>query len=174
MPPVDLDADLIPAASAAGLRLGTRLAECLGPAGGATSVEYRPGFDLNAAIDRNTGILIVRDYFPPGSGHSAAFCGPDLVRLQFNAADELFAVWVHAGYRGRAFGRVGGGTELAEVRALFPLFYDDGDELFHPDGAASPLAPPGIAFLAGPDAGAASNPVLGIRVHDWAIMRRTP
>ena len=172
MPAADLDADLIPGTAAAGFRLGARLKECPGLLREAVEVECRPGFNLVAAIDRNPGVLVVRNYFPLGSGHTAVIHGSGVVTLGFNAREELFEVSVREGYRGRAFGRVGIGTPLEEVRALFPVFYDGGDEMYYPDREQAPGAPSGIAFLASEQELPGGTPVVGISVHDWELMRR--
>src|SRR5262245_53370832 len=126
MPSVDLDAALIPGTSAAGIPIGVRLSGCRGLLQGAAEVEYRPGFNLVEAIGCNTGVLVVRNYFPMGSGHTAVFYQADVIRLCFIADEELFEVSVWEGYRGRAFGRVGIGSRLQEVRELFPVLYVDG------------------------------------------------
>ena len=81
MPAVDLDADLIPGTSAAGWRIGVRLAECHELVRGATEVEYRPGLNLVDAIDRNAGVLVVRNTFPLGSGNTAVVVGAEVVVL---------------------------------------------------------------------------------------------
>jgi hypothetical protein len=171
MPAVDLDADLIPNTSAAGFRLGARLPECPGLLREAVEVEYRPGFNLVEAIDRNTGVLVVRNCFPMGSGHTAVFFGAGVVNFGFNAREELFEVSIREGYRGRAFGRIGIGSPLEEVRALFPVFYDGGDEMYYPVQEQSPGVLSGIAFLAGEEELPGGTPVLGISVHDWELMR---
>lgn len=171
MPTVDQEAELIPGTSAAGFPIGIRLSSCQMLLQAAVEVEYRTGFNLVEAIDRNTGVLVVRNYFPMGSGHTAVFYRADMVRLQFNAAEELFEVCVRDGYRGRAFGRVGIGTRLREVRNLFPLFYDGGDEMYYPDAEVAANSPPGIAFSADPHVSEDDAEVLAISVHDWELMR---
>jgi hypothetical protein len=171
MPAVDLDADLIPGTSAAGWRLGVRLTECGELLRGATEVEYQPGFNLVEAIHRNIGVLVVRNYFPIGSGNTAIFFGADIVRFDFNAVGALFCVWTFEGYRGRAFGRIGIGSTIQEVQSSFPVFYDDGDEMYYPDQEKSPGVPSGIAFVAYPDDAVKETPVVGICVHDWDVMR---
>ena len=171
MTPVELDADLIPGTSAAGFSIGVRLSDCRRLLREAAVVEYRPGFNLVEAVDRNTGVLVVRNYFPLGSGHTAVFYGADVVRLGFNANEELFEVSVHEGYRGRAFGRVGIGSHLREVRELFPVFYDGGDEMYYPDRGLAPDAPLGIAFHAPQEEQPDRAAILGISVHDWELMR---
>lgn len=172
MPAVDLDADLIPGTSAAGWQIGSRLSESAELLPAATEIEYRPDFDLNGAVNRNAGVLVVRNYFPRGSEHTAVYFGADVVRLQFNAAGELFCVWVFEGYRGRAFGRIGIGSSLQEVRSLFALFYDSGDEVYYPDHESSPDAPTGIAFYASEQEHPGRTSIHGISIHDWEIMRR--
>jgi len=139
---------------------------------GAAEVVYQPGFPLNDTIDENAGVLIVRNYFPQGSGNTAVFFEADVVRFNFNAAGELFCIWAFKGYRGRAFGRVGIGSPLHEVRSLFSLFYDSGDEMYYPDHELSPGGPSGIAFVA-PEQEPSVTSVVGISVHDWGIMRRS-
>lgn len=173
MPAVDLDADLIPGTSAAGWRIGARLSECNELLRGATEVEYRLGFNLVEAIDGNAGVLVVRNTFPLGSGNTAVVVGADVVRFGFNARGELFEVSVREGYRGRAFGRVGIGSSVGEVRSLFPVYFDGGDELFYPDTSPAPHAPSGIGFYAGDDGPSDDAPILVISVHDWDIMRRS-
>ena len=172
MQAVDLDADLIPGTSAAGWRIGVRLVECAELLRGATEVEYRPGFRLVDAINCNVGVLIVRNTFPLGSGHTAVYCGANLVDLGFNVREELFEVTVWEGYRGRAFGQIGIGSSVREVRSLFPLFYDGGDEMYYPDRELSPGAPSGIAFCASEVEEPGGTPILGISIHDWDVMRR--
>ena len=166
---VDLDENLIPSTSAAGWRIGTRLVECGELLRGATEVENRPGFQLNNAINRNVGVLVVRNTFPYKSGNTTIIFGADVVRLDFNSAGELFCIWVFEGYRGRAFGRIRIGSSLAEVRSLFSVFYDNGDEMYYPDQELSPSAPSGIAFVAAAE-GTRDTPILGISIHDWGIM----
>jgi hypothetical protein len=172
MPSVDLDAELIPGTSAAGFPLGVRLSGCKGLLQDAAEVECRPGFNLVEAIGRNAGVLVVRNYFPLGSGHTAVFYQADTLTLCFNAGEELFEVSVREGYRGRAFGRVGIGSQLQEVRDLFPVFYDGGDEMYYPDRELAPNAPSGIAFYASPEEQPDGAPILAISVHDWELMRR--
>jgi hypothetical protein len=174
MSTVDLNADLIPGTSAAGWRIGVRLPECHAMTRGATEVEYRPGFNLVDAIIHNAGVLVVRNTFPLGSGHTAVVVGADVVRFGFNARGELFEVSVREGYHGRAFGSVGIGNSVAEVRSLFPVFFDSGDELFYPDTELAPHAPSGIGFYAGDDEPPDDAPIMAISVHDWDIMRRSP
>jgi hypothetical protein len=169
----DLDAALIPGVSAAGWRLGDRLGDNPEVLRAATEVVYRPGFHLNVAIDGNAGVLVVRDFFPAGSGHTAVFLGASVVRLTFNARDELFEVSVYEGYRGRAFGRIGVGSPVGEVRSLFPVVFDGGDEAFYPDTDLAPHAPSGIGFYAGDDEPPDDTPIFAISVHDWEVMRRS-
>lgn len=171
MPAVDLDADLIPGTSAAGWRIGVRLTECGELLRGATDVEYRPGFNLVEAIDRNIGVLVVRNTFPLRSGNTSVFYGPDVVRFNFNAAGTLFCIWAFEGYRGRAFGRIGIGSPIQEVQSMFPVFYDDGDEMYYPDQEKSPGVPSGIAFIAGQEDAVKETPIIGVCVHDWDVMR---
>jgi hypothetical protein len=173
MPAVDLDADLIPGTSAAGWRIGARLAECRELLLGATEVQYHPGFHLNSAISGNAGVLVVRDSFPEGSGNTTVYFGADIVRFNFNAAGELFAIWTFEGYWGRVFDRIGIGSQLREVRALFPVFYDSGDEMYYPDPEQSPGAPSGIAFDAAEEEELEDTPICGFCVHDWDLMRRS-
>jgi len=66
MQAVDLEADLFPGKAAAGWQMGDNLAEHYGRLSNAEEVVYQPGFHLNDAIDRNTGILVVRNSFPLG------------------------------------------------------------------------------------------------------------
>jgi hypothetical protein len=172
MPPVDLNADLIPGTAAAGFPIGARLSECTEFLQRAEEVTYRPGFNLVEAIGRNTGVLVVRNYFPMGSGHTAVFYRADMITLSFNANEELFQVFVLEGYRGRAFGQVGVGSRLQEVRNLFPVVYDDGDEMYYPDLEQTPDAPLGIAFSASREEPLDGPRILGISVHDWVVMRR--
>src|SRR4051794_22335390 len=101
MSAVDLDAELIPGTSAAGWRIGVRLPECHELVWGATEVEYRPGVNLVDAVNRNAGVLVVRNTFPLGSGNTAVVVGINVVRFSFNARGELFEVSVGEGYRGR-------------------------------------------------------------------------
>jgi hypothetical protein len=173
MPAVDLDADLIPGTSAAGWQIGARLAECGALLHDATEVEYLPGFHLVDAINANVGVLLVRNYFPLGSGHAAVFFGASVVEFGFNAAGELFSISVSKGYRGRAFSRIGIGSSVEEVRSLFPVFYDAGDEMYYPDQELSPGAPSGISFCAGEVEQSGGTPILAICVHDWDVMRRS-
>jgi hypothetical protein len=172
MTAVDLDAELIPGKAAAGWLIGDRLAECGDRLHGAEEVEYRPGFHLNDAISRNAGVLVVRNYFPLGSGHTAVFFGADVVRFEFNAAGELFCAWAFEKYRGLAFGRIGIGSPLDEVRVLFPVVWDDGDEMYFPDLELSPEAPRGIAFCAAEDEQPGGTPIHGISINDLELMRR--
>jgi hypothetical protein len=174
MPTVDLDADLIPGLSAGGWRIGDRLSDCTELLVVATNIEYQPEFHLAEAISRNTGVLIVRNYFPLDSGHTAVFFGAVVVRLVFNARGELFEVSVGEGYRGLAFGRIGIGSSVEEVRSLFPVFYDGGDEMYYPDHELFPGAPSGIAFYASEEEQPEGTPILAISVHDWDVMRRSP
>jgi hypothetical protein len=167
----DLTGHLIPGTSAAGWRIGTRLAECSALTHGATLVEYRPGFDLVNAINANEGVLLVRDS-PRGSGHITAYVGHGVVTFRFNRRGELYEVAVADGYKGRAFDRIGIGSPLDEVRSLFPVFYDGGDEMYYPDGELFPDAPSGIAFYASETEEPGSTPILVISVHDWDVMRR--
>ncbi|HEX8916462.1 MAG TPA: hypothetical protein VF796_29190, partial [Humisphaera sp.] len=169
----DPDAPLIPGISAAGWRIGTGLGECGPLLHGAIEVEYQPGFHLVNALNANDGVLVVRNYFPLGSGHTAIFVGADVGEFHFNGRDELFEVAVGKGYRGRAFGRIGVGSRLEEVRSLFPVFYDSGDEMYYPDSEVAPDAPPGIAFLATETAEPSGTPILAISIHDWHVMRRS-
>jgi hypothetical protein len=173
MPAVDLDADLIPGTAAAGWRIGTRLAECGELVRDAIEIAYLPGVNLVEAINRNTGVLVVRNHFPQGSGHTAVVYGTDVVRFSFNAREELFEVSVREGYLGRAFGRVGIGSSVGEVRSLFSLVFDGGDELFYPDTERAPQAPSGIGFYAGDDEPPDDAPIIAISIHDWAVMRRS-
>ncbi|AMV25136.1 hypothetical protein VT84_12125 [Gemmata sp. SH-PL17] len=95
-----------------------------------------------------------------------------MVRFDFNAAGDLFCIWAFEGYRGRAFSRVGIGCPLQEVLSQFPLFFDNGDEMYYPDWESAPNAPTGIAFVAHEDEQPGRMPVLGICIHDWSVMRR--
>ena len=169
-----MDADLIPRTSAAGWRIGVHLQECYELLRGATEVEVRPGFNLLDAIDRNAGVLVVRNTLPLRSGNTAVVVGANIVWFNFNARGELFDVCVREGYRGRAFGRIGIGSTISEVRSLFPAYFDGGDELFYPDSEVAPHAPRGIGFYAGDDEPPDEAPIIAISVHDWGIMRRTP
>lgn len=169
MPAVDLDADLIPGTSAAGWRIGIKLPECVELLRGATEVEYRLGFNLNEAIDRNVGVLVVRNCV--NSGRTSVFFGADVVRFDFNAAGTLYCIWTFEGYRGRAFSRIGIGSPIQEVQSLFPVFYDDGDEMYYPDQEKSPGVPSGIGFVAFPEDAVKETPVFGICIHDWDVMR---
>lgn len=172
MPAVDLNAELIPGTSAAGWRIGVRLTECGELVRNATEIDYQPGFNLVEAINRNTGVVVIRKHFPLGSGHTAVVYGADVVRLNFNAQQELFEVAVQDGYRGRAFGRIGIGSSVGEVRSLFPVFFDGGDELFYPDTELAPHAPSGIGFYAGDEEQPDDAQIIIISVHDWSVMRR--
>lgn len=172
MSAVDLDADLLPGTSAAGWAIGARLAECGELVRGATEVVYHPGFHLVEAIRRNTGVLIIRNHFPQGSGHTAVVYGAGVVHLQFNAREELFEVSVREGYRGRAFGRIGVGGSMEDVRSMFPISYDGGDEAYYPDRESYPGAPTGISFHASEVERPGGTPILAISVHDWGVMRR--
>ncbi len=173
MAAVDLNGDLIPRTAAAGWRIGTRLTQCSELVRGAAEVEYRPGFNLRDAINRNVSVLVVRNYFPVGSGNTAVIFGAHVVRFDFNAASELFCIWAFEGYRGRAFSRIGIGSPLEELRSLFPVVYDDGDEMYYPDQEISPEAPRGIAFIASQEDPPGDPSIIGICVHDWDIMRRS-
>lgn len=169
---VDLDADLIPGKAAAGWQLGDNLAERLGQLSSVEEVVYSPGFHLVHAIDRNTGILVVRNYFPLDSGNTAVYFGANVVRFDFGPADELFCIWVFDGYPGRAFGQIGIGSPLASVREMFPLFWDGGDEMYYPDPDLSNDVPKGIAFAATEGDRDGTSPIYGICIHDWELMRR--
>jgi hypothetical protein len=172
MPAVDLDADLIPGTFAAGWRIGTRLMDCTELLVVATNVEDQSGFNLGEAIDRNTGVLIVRNVFPLGSGYTSVIFGAGVVQLVFNARSELFEVYVKKGYRGLAFGRIGIGSSVEEVRSLFPVVYNSDDGMYYPDHELSPGAPSGIGFYASEEEQPGGTPILAISVHDWDFMRR--
>lgn len=172
MTTVDLDAPLIPGISAAGWRIGDRLLDRAELLWVARHFVYHPGFHLNDAIDANEGALIVRNFFPEGSGHTAVFFGAGVVKLAFNARGELFEVSVWEGYRGRAFDRIGLGSTVEEVRSLFPVYYDSGDEMYYPDEEQSADVPTGISFFASEAAQPGGTTILGMSVHDWSVMRR--
>ena len=170
MQALDLDADLIPGTSAAGWRIGLRLAECDALLQGSTEIDYQPGFHLVHAINGNAGVLVVRNY-PQGSGHTVVFYGANVVKFGFNAREELFEVSVWEGYRGRAFGRIGIGSSVEEVKSLFPVFFDGGDEMYYPDQQLSASVPSGIGFHASEVEHPGGTPILAISVHDWGVMR---
>lgn len=172
MPAFDLDAPLIPGISAAGWRIGDRLSDSAELLREARTVVYQPGFHLNDAITANTGVLIVRNDFPEGSGHTAVIFGAGVVWLNFNAREELFEVSVWEGYRGRAFDRIGVGSTVEEVRSLFPVCYDASDEVYYPDREQAAEAPTGISFVACEEGLPGGTPILAISVHDWGVMRR--
>lgn len=168
---LDLDAELIPGRSAAGLRLGSKLSDCGHLFGPADDVSLRAGFNLVAAIERNDGFLLVRDYFPEGSGHTAVFFRADVISFVFNARGQLFEVRVRGGYRGLAFGAIGVGSTIGDLTRHFPVFFDSGDELYYPDREQCPTAPAGIAFHAAAEGGGEDTRICGITVHDWGMMR---
>jgi hypothetical protein len=172
MTSIDLDGELIPGRFAAGLSIGDQFSDCEELLRNAVEVEYLPGFNLVEAINCNTGVLVVRNYFPLGSGNTAVFYRAHVITMQFNRREELYSVSMGEGYRGRAFGRVGVGSQLQEVRELFPVFYDDGDEMYYPDPESAVCVPSGIAFHASGEQPEDIAPILGISIHDWELMRR--
>lgn len=131
---MDLHADIVPGASAAGFSLGDEFHAVLAAIG--AFHRWQPGQGgLAAQLATNRGWL----YVAPARDGQAATRGPSLyflnncIRLVFNA-DTKRICWIEvgAGYHGRLWGEVRVGATLASVLRHTELAYDGGEVLYYP------------------------------------------
>lgn len=169
-PILQLDAPIVPGRSAAGFEIG-QLASTLDQAlSVARRVSYRPGFNLNEAIQQNVGLLVIEDFPKPGSGRTLYF-GPDIVRLVFSSDGRLGCIYLFDGYLG-VYNGVAIGDPLACITSGETLEFDDGDEMYYRIGIDGEYIA-GLAICAW-DADPAeheSTLIHGYCVHDWSVFR---
>lgn len=56
----------------------------------------------------------------------------DLIRLQFNSTDVLYCIYILNGYQGIVFDKIGIGSRLSDLKELFEVEYDSGNEMYYP------------------------------------------
>lgn len=157
---MDLHADIVPGASAAGFSLGDDF-HVVAAAIGAFR-RWQPGQGhLATQLATNPGWL----YVSPARDGQAATQGPSLyflnncIRLGFTA-DTRRICWIEvgAGYQGRLWGEVRVGDTLASAMRYTELDYDSGEELYYPQRPGCK----GVAFYA-LEAGADKMPNVDIQ-----------
>ncbi len=164
---LELRAPIKPGSSAAGFRIGQHLADLHAAFAGARVVEYYEGFNLNDALNKNTGVLILNG-FGAGAGCSVYF-GPETVRLVFSGNKVLGCIYAFDGYLGRYRGTPIG-APLSAISAVEPIGFDDGDEMYYRlDQAGEHL--PGLSIVATKANFIEHDKTLiqGYCVHDWSV-----
>lgn len=169
---VDLFADLVPGASAAGFVLGQKLSDVKALLDPAPKQWLREEWSLAEAIDTTTDWLeVLSVQLTEGRcGGNILHYGKGAVSLSFGSDGVLYQVFVSKGYVGALFGSIKVGSKLSLVNDRFMLVYDDGDEMHYPQELN---AAKGIAFYAEelPLDDSPEQIIDGISVHDWALMR---
>ncbi|MBG6079144.1 hypothetical protein [Rubrivivax gelatinosus] len=166
---LDLHAPIEPASSAAGFRIGQRFSDLNAAFVGAHVVEYYEGFNLNRALNENTGVLVV-SRFGVGAGCSVYF-GPQTVRLVFSDNKVLGCIYLFDGYLG-VYRGTPIGAPLSSISAVEPISFDEGDEMYY-------RVDPSGEYLQGLSIVAAKanfveherTLIHGYCVHDWSIFR---
>ena len=100
----------------------------------------------------------------------------DLIRLQFNSREILYCIYLSKGYRGTAFDKIGIESKLSDVKELFEIDYDSGDEMYYPDEKSGVN---GISFYIDEIFAEDENidieksKILVICVHNWSFASET-
>lgn len=131
---MDLHADIVPGASAAGFSLGDDFHAVVAAIGAFRRWQPEQGL-LAAQLAANPGWL----YVGPARDGQAETGGPSLyylnncINLRFTAATKRICwIEVGAGYQGRLWGGVRVGDTLASAMLHTELHYDSGEELYYP------------------------------------------
>jgi hypothetical protein len=143
---MDLHADIVPGASAAGFSLGDEFHAVAAAIGAFRRWQPEQGH-LAAQLATNPGWLYVapaRDG-QAASGGASLYFRNNCIRLGFNA-DTKRICWIEvgAGYQGRLWGEVRVGDTLASAMRHTELHYDSGEELYYPQRPECE----GVAFYA--------------------------
>jgi hypothetical protein len=156
---LDLRASILPGLSAAGFAIGMDIDEIKEIVNEANIVDAPP---KNSELQSNKSVIVVRK---AGCKVSAVFFGNDQVRLCFNTQGKLFCIFLFEGYEGKYRDSITIGTQLQKVSELYPIEYDDGDEMCYVENV------PGIAFCGTCCALEVDpvQPVSGFCVHDWKL-----
>ncbi|UOD31081.1 hypothetical protein INH39_04970 [Massilia violaceinigra] len=166
---IDLHGPVIPGESAAGLHLGIELGDCFDLFKDHQFVRYYEGFNLNARIQSNRGLLRVDGL--PGTSGATLFAGPDRVRLSFSARGVLGSMYVFQGYAGDYRG-IKIGDPLSAIAGTEPVEYNSDDEMYYRVDHSGRILP-GLAIVALEiDSTSNSQSVIkGFCVHDWALFQ---
>ena len=96
----------------------------------------------------------------------------DLIRLQFNSIGILYCIYLSYGYQGIAFDKIGIGSKLSDLKELFEVEYDSGDEMYYPSEKSEVK---GISFFINEkfiedgNIDIESSKVVVICVHNWSL-----
>lgn len=170
-----LDAELIPGKSAAGFQIGKKISDYPLLIKQAKKVELDPGVRLFDIINDSDGVLyhsVLNPEFDWETKYISFFYKNDIVRLNFNTKEVLYAIWIFEGYQGKFNETIGIGSPLREVEKLFDLVYEEGDEMYYPDDEKNPNVPDGIAFMTAEndDGSPGKGDITGFCVHNWNLM----
>lgn len=157
-------AEIVPGKSAAGFNLGITISEVRSSI--CALREWQPGYGivLYEAIRSESGWLT----FTRENGEVVLYFGRGMIELHFSARGVLFNIFLSDGYTGILWENIKVGSPLAIAQQLYPLEYDEGDEMHYPTKESAVV---GVAFYAeeSPLDEAPDQLISGISVHDWSM-----
>lgn len=166
---LNLHAPIVPGKSAAGFTIGMDLDNLSDLLRAAKTVDYYVGFNLNQAIDENTGILCIRGF--GNDGVTTLYFGPDTVRLDFARNGKLGCIYVFDGYKGK-YKEASIGTPLALIAESEPLIYDQSDEMYYrDDGTGDYLGGLAVVALEANHDEFSEVQIEGFCIHDWDLFK---
>jgi hypothetical protein len=161
---IDLHAPVVPGVSAAGFQIGLLFDDLADALKCQRFVQYYDGFDLNATIQSNVGLLRVDGLYQSGP---TIYFKNDIFRLAFSLQGILACIYVFKGYMG-VYREARLGDPLSVISRTEPVEYDEGDEMYYRINADGTIIP-GLAIVAADGVSRDETEIEGFCVHDWTI-----
>jgi hypothetical protein len=165
---IDLSAEITPGKSGAGFDIGSSLSDLNELLAYAVKMDTSQVQNLRKLLAASEGFVVITDN---STGEKTVYYGDDIVRLKFNSKGMLYCMYLFEGYKGLFNNCIGIGSKLIDVTKIFPIYYDDHDEMHYPDDECG-ASVSGIAFY-GAEESIDDDPeqvINGISVHDWSLM----
>jgi hypothetical protein len=169
---INLLAPIIPGTSAGGYIIGTSISS-LGELDSAILIDsIGQSVSKQLSISEGWACLEAQSKEEKLCYRKTYYYKNDLVRLQFNSRGILYCIYLSNGYRGTAFDKIGIESKLSDVKDLFEIDYDSGDDMYYPDEKSGVE---GISFYIDEVFAEDENidikksQVLVICVHNWSF-----
>ncbi len=167
MKELDLNADILPGVGAAGFMIGCSLDDLDCVLNNVKAIEKSDISDINKLLRSSKGVLHIVDNL---SGESTIYFGNDVVRLKFTSEKKLYCINLFEGYLGSFVGFIHVGEMLAKVLSVFPIYFDENDEINYPDDESGAEVT-GIGFYSTDESldDNSGQIINGISIHDWSL-----
>jgi hypothetical protein len=166
---VNLFASIIPCNSAGGYVIGTSISS-YEDFSGATMIDtnlksigqwllHSEGWTYTENWWSDQGIFYGKTYYYKD----------DIVRLQFNSNGVLYCICLSNGYQGKAFDKIGVNCNESEVKKMFDIEYNSGDEMYYPINESEIV---GISFFVSQmsiEECIDDGKILMICIHNWDL-----